>query len=100
MELKEILNRANLYALETHILYGSEAVVLPPEKTYAEKLKRAERDANIFFKNHFTSTSEYDEISGLFYEQIEVFKEVYFEIGLILGAKIALQIGERMKELD
>ena len=47
----------------------------------------------------YTDLKELDEITGYYDEQVGVYQDVYFEIGLILGAKIAFQIRAKMEEL-
>jgi len=78
---------------------GSESFENLPEKTYSERLAEARKKATAFFDARYSDIHEYDEISGYFNEQAGVFQDVYFEIGLILGAKIAFQICGRMGEL-
>ena len=53
-----------------------------------------------FFEERFSDIKELDEIVGYYYKQAIVYRDVYFEIGLITGAKIAFQIHKRMEELS
>ncbi len=79
---------------------GSESFEKPSEKTYSERLAEARKKATAFFDARYSDIREYDEISGYFNEQAGVFQDVYFEIGLILGAKIAFQICGRIGGLE
>ena len=53
-----------------------------------------------FFEERFSDIKELDEIAGYYYKQAIVYRDVYFEMGLITGAKIAFQIHKRMEELS
>ncbi len=95
----DFLRRANLNALETFIKYGSENFENMSEKPYSQRIKEAQKNFNNFFLSKFSNTSEHDEITKCFYEHVSVYEDVYFEIGLILGIKIAFQICDKMKYL-
>ncbi len=99
MNFSELLQRANLNCIEDFLINGSESFDKPSEKTYSERLAEAQKKVTAFFQARYTDIHEYDEIAGYFHEQARVFQDVYFEIGLILGAKIAFQLCERMEEL-
>ncbi len=64
-----------------------------------ERLMEADEKAHAFFKARYPDMKEYDEIMAYYYNQTGVIKEVYFEIGLIAGGKIAFEISKRMEEL-
>lgn len=100
MEFNNILNRANLNSLEEFLFHGGECFAEPSEKTYAERLKEADSKVSAFFGEQYSDINEYDEISGYYHRQTNVYREVYFEIGLITGAKIAFQFAKRTEELS
>lgn len=100
MNFSDLLQRANLNCIQTFLVYGGENYEKPSEKTYSERIDEAKKKATAFFRKRYSDIKEYDEISGYFAEQTSVFEEVYFEMGMIVGAKIAFQIHERMKELE
>lgn len=99
MDFSDLLQRANLNSVESYLLYGSESFEKPSDKTYKERLSEARKKAKAFFEARYSDVTEYDEISGYFNEQAGVFQDVYFEIGLLVGAKIAFQIRGRMEEI-
>ena len=99
MDFTNLLIRANLSNLEDFLLEGGEYLIEKNHKPYSEMLEEAERDARDFFQVRFPDTDDYDEISGYYNRQTEVYKEAFFEIGLLLGAKIGYQIHSRMSEL-
>lgn len=99
MNFENLLQRANLNSIESFLLYGIESYTDFNEKTYSERLNEARKNATEFFQSKYTDIDEYDKITGYFDEQVSVFEDVYFELGLITGSKIGFQISERLKNL-
>lgn len=99
MIFDDFLRRAELHSLETFINYGGEVITPISQKGYEERLKDARKSVDEFFKKRCTTLSDFDEITMHYDKEVEVVQNVYFEIGLILGAKIAFQIGKKMEEL-
>ena len=101
MKFDGLLRRANLNSLETFLLNGGEALRESDMKTYSERLEKANKRLSVFLTSvcDDTNIEEYDKISGEMYEQIAVYEDVYFEVGLIMGAKIAFQIRGKLEEL-
>lgn len=99
MEFSKILQRANLNVLEAYIVRELESWEDPPYKPYAERLAEAGRDADAFLKARFPELKDYNEITSFYDRQVSVNQDVYFEIGLIVGGKIAFEISKRMEEL-
>ena len=99
MDFSNLLHRANLNSIESYLIHGGENFDEPSNKTYSERLKEAQKKTIAFFDARYSDIQEYDEISGYFHEQVAVFRDVYFEIGIITGAKITFQIREKMNEL-
>ena len=101
MDFSEVLKRADLDHLEEFLMHGGEWVKEPSAspQTYANRLRTAQENVSAFFASRYTDLKELDEITGYYDEQVGVYQDVYFEIGLILGAKIAFQIRAKMEEL-
>lgn len=99
MDFSDLLQRVNLNNLQKHLLYGGETSEEPSKKTYTQRLKEVNKKTGAFLRSRFTDVSEFEEIFGYYIDGIAVYEEVYFEIGMILGAKIAFQIKEKMEEL-
>lgn len=99
MDFKDLLKRANLSGIENYLMYGGESYETPSDKTYSERLADAHKKAKAFFESRFTDVHEYDEIAGIYNGEVAVVQDVYFEIGLLIGAKIAFQIRGKMEEL-
>ena len=82
------------------LTHGGESFERPSDKSYAQRLQEARKNATAFFEARFTNIDEFDEIAGYFNEQVSVFEDVYLEIGLLLGARIAFQICGKIAELS
>ena len=100
MKFEDYLQRAELISLQNFLKYGAESYIKSSEKTYSEQLKEARENAKAFFEEKYPDIDEYDKVYGYFDEQASVYEEVYFEIGLIVGAKIGFQIRGKMDELS
>ncbi len=96
----DLLHRANLNCMEMFLMNGSECCDAPSGGTYAERLKEADKKALAFFQERYSDISEFDEITEYFYAQIASYEDVFFEIGLLVGAKIGFQAREKMEELS
>lgn len=99
MNFSDVLKRANIYTLETFLLEGYEPPPRENKKSFSERLRIAEDQISAFFNARFESIEEHDEVSSYFYGLVEEYKNVYFEIGLITGAKIAFQLNRKIEEL-
>lgn len=100
MDFSDLLQRASLLSVERFFMYGGENMEKPSGKTYSQRLLEVRKKAAAFFEQRFPNLEEYDEISGYYDELAAVYEEVYFEIGLILGAKIAFEVRGKMEELS
>ena len=99
MNFKNFLQKADLYSFQEFIKYGAEAFIKPEAKPYCERIKEARKNAVDFFERKFSNIDEFDKVLGYFDEQNSVYEEVYFEIGMILGAKMAFEISGKLDEL-
>ena len=99
MYLKELLSRANLNNLENFILTGAELSDPLPEKDYMQRIREAEHRLGEYLKLCFPNEEECDEVAMCVYGITEEYTNVYFEIGLLTGAKIALQASKKLKDL-
>ncbi len=99
VEFSKLLQRANLNVLEAYIVRELESWEDPPYKPYSERLAEAGRDADTFLKARFPELKDYNEITSFYDRQVSVNQDVYFEIGLIVGGKMAFEISRRMEEL-
>lgn len=99
MNFNDYLQRAELFSLEDFIKNGCETYIKLPKETFSERLDAAMKNMEEFCNRKYSDIKEYDEVYGYFYEQASVFEEVYFEIGLIVGSKIAFQLCDKINEL-
>lgn len=99
MNIKSMLERADMNTIQTFLQCGCDGALETTVKTYEERIKDARTIAMNFFESRFTDIDELDEVTRDFDIQSEVYKDVYFEIGLIMGAKIGYEIHSKAEEL-
>ena len=100
MKFENYLQRAELISLQNFLKHGGETFIPTSDKKYSERITEARRKAKNFFEERFTDINEFDRIYGCFDEQVsEYYEDVFFEIGIIVGAKIGFQFREKMEEL-
>ena len=100
MNIKEIWDRAQLNSLENFILYEADGYKESAKKGYTQRLDEADANMNRFFEEHIKDPKEREELIEYYYQQAEEYMEVYFEIGLLLGAKIGRQTSMKLEELE
>ena len=100
MSFERLLTRANLKTIQAYLRYEVVDWSEDSKQTYEERLKAANQKATEFFEEHYTDLDEYDKIAGYFGEITEVYEDVFFEIGMIVGAKLAFELRGKMKELE
>lgn len=100
MLFKNLLNRANLRNLEIFLWAGGVCDNALPEESYAERMKSAEQKMESFLKTHFPDAKEFEAANEIWSEVNGVYMDIYFEVGLLLGARIAMQINRKMEELS
>lgn len=100
MNFKDCLQRAEFISLQNFLKHGGETYILSSDKKYSEQLAEARTKAKNFFEEKFPDMEDYDKIYGYFDEQVCVYEKVFFEVGVIVGAKIGFQLGKRMEELS
>ncbi|MBE7030306.1 MAG: hypothetical protein E7409_02630 [Ruminococcaceae bacterium] len=99
MYFKNLSHRASKDSIITFLRENRENFYELPEETYAQRIADARKNAVSFLRERFPDIDEFDQIYGYFDQQTTVFEEVYFEIGLLLGAKIALELKQKSDEL-
>jgi hypothetical protein len=99
MYFKELLHRTNLDVIESFILTGDTKIQREVQHSYSERIKEASKKATAFFEAQYTDIQEYDRIVGFFFEQTAVYQEVYFELGLIAGSKMAFDLRGKIEDL-
>ncbi len=99
MNFNKYLERSNIHSLQNYIKHGGETFEHTPPKTYTQIINDAERDALKFFSDRFPKIEDYDEITGYYYKLTETYEEVFFEIGAIVGAKLAFELKDKINEL-
>lgn len=100
MYFKDLLKRAELKSIKDFIVWGEEIYGESEKKTYDERIKDAERRIGELFEEYFPDNETNDKVFSLYYKQMSVYQDVYFELGMLAGASLALQIKEKMREIS
>lgn len=99
MDFKNMLQRADLNSIRAFLKNGTEDFCEKTDLTYSEQIKETIKNIHGILKEKYPTFEEYDKIEGYFNEQLFILENIYFEIGLLAGAKIAFQISERFDEI-
>lgn len=100
MNFKDYLQRAEFISLQNFLKHGGETYIPSNDKKYSEQLAEARKKVKNFIEEKFPDMEEYDKVYGYFDEQVCVYEEVFFEIGVIVGTKIGFQLQKRIEELS
>ena len=99
MVFDNLLNRANLNNIEFFLRTGAECCDAPPESSHTERLYAAERKTQNLLNAHLPNKQDFEKINEIILDLIVVHQDIYFEIGMLLGVKITMQINQKLEEL-
>ncbi len=99
MDIEEMINRTNLAQIQCFLQYGTDWLKDTSKDTYSERIRASEQRSVEFFETYFPDMEKCEKVTALFDKEIGVYKDVYFEIGLILGAKLGFELHGKAKEL-
>ena len=99
MEFEEILKRADINSLRAFIMTGLNGFPENSNLSYSEKTELISRNIHNILKGKNPSSKELDVIEGAINEQMFALENVYFEMGMLAGAKITLQILKKLKDI-
>ena len=91
--IDEIFKRLDIQHIREFLLHGVDESEIS-SKAYKERIDEA-RDPVIEFIQQKFEPEECEEITGRIYDYASVCENVYMEIGIKCGAKIAAQLFER-----
>lgn len=100
MYFKDLLKRAELKSIKDFIVWGEETYEESEKRTYDERIKEAKRKIGEIFEEYFPDNKTNDKVFSLYYKQMSVYQDVYFELGLLAGAHLALEINEKLREIS
>lgn len=98
MEFDKIMQRADLSSIRAFLKTGAEDLNEKTELTYSEQIKEAMRNIEKMLKEKYPTFEEYDKAESYLNEQIFTLENVYFELGLLAGAKMGFQISKKIEE--
>ena len=99
MDMKELYKRIQLNNMGSYILYGEEGCKGETKKSYSQRLREAEAETRSFLEEYIKEPKKQDRAAEDYYQQLEEYIEIYFEIGLLLGGKMCREISEKQGEL-
>lgn len=99
MNIESLLKRSDLTMMGLFLRHGSEWLVETSKDKYTNRLRESEIRIQDFFDKCFPDFDKNEEAVQLFDREASTYKDVYFEIGLLVGAKIEYEIHRRMNEI-
>jgi len=100
MYFKDVLKRANLHAVEFFLRNGGETFAEVPPQSYRERLAAAETAITNFLEARYPDPQTFDRVWQYLGEHLGTMEDVYFEMGMLVGAKLAFQLRGKMDELQ
>ncbi len=100
MEWKELMRRAKLNSIEEYLMCGGDCVGEYSKEPYDKQLNDVYHKFSIYLSSHFSDPQAKEEFSEYFYELADTYRIIYFEMGMIAGAKIGYQLKERLEQLE
>jgi len=89
--MKEIYSRMDIKQIRSFLLNGGETYEAQQE-TCEERIKNGERAIYARLKEIYKDGDEYETAAGEVYEALEIYKEVYTEIGMKFAAILIFQL--------
>ena len=88
--IKEIYKRSDLQQIRSFLFTGAELFEID-ERTYMERLEQESKNIETRLKNTFKDKEELDEVYSELGQSEDTRAEVFFEIGMQIGARFMAQ---------
>lgn len=92
---EEILKRADLSSISAFLMYG-EAGEKPETTNYGERIKKLSEEVHFLLTENCPEESLREKIADKILEYVCESNDVYMEIGLRCGFKLAMQVNEKL----
>lgn len=92
--IDEIFLRADIRQIRAFILNGVSEVIDP--RSYLERIRSADREMDLELSKSYPDEMEREKVCVCFYNYADTLKEVYMELGLQAGMRIAGQIWQNL----
>lgn len=99
MLFKDFLKRANCQALENFILHGGEYHVTPASRPLEVRFREAEEALEHIFCQKSKNDAEFEQMMDAVLVPMGELQEVFFEAGLLAGAKITYELCSKIKDV-
>lgn len=87
--ISDIFSRADIQKIRGFLLHGAEETIDP--RPYKERIERANKAFIDRLRRDYPNERDLEEIAGFVYNYVSVTEDVYMEIGLQIGASLAVQ---------
>lgn len=91
----EVFMRADIQQIQNFLLYGVEGKI--DRRSYVERLETPKKQWVAKLRERYLDQNEYEEICNLIFEYSGTVQDVYMEIGLQIGAILAAQTCQNIK---
>ncbi len=99
MEFKDIMKRAEFTAIGSYLRSGDNILFEPDHKSYEEQIISAEAQISSLLSEWFPDRKEHDLIYDRIFHLTGTYIDVFFELGVLSGAKIGYQLKSKLDEL-
>ena len=93
--IDEIFARADIQQIRSFLMDGVDSVTDP--RPYKERLDSAERAMSVRLHRDYPKQADFEEIARYIFEYGDALESVYMEIGLQIGAILAVQAAWNVK---
>lgn len=100
MNFREMMDRADIANIQSFLIYGYEGYKDSTKKSHAQRIKEAQLKISDYLKEKFKNTEELDEITESIFSMTEIYEDVYFEAGLLVGAKLGYEMREKLDKIE
>ncbi len=89
--IDEIFTRLDIQHIREFLLHGVEEMNIST-KSYKERIDEVRKPVIEFFQEKFPDMDECEKITNKVYDCASIYEEVYMEIGMQCGVKLAMQL--------
>ncbi len=99
MEFDNLLKRACFSSIADYMYSGEEYLGRFSDKSYEERIKENSEEIDKLFEEFFSDSQELARFTERFNHLLYIYIQVYFEMGVLAGGKLALDIEKKYRQL-
>ena len=100
MNFNNFSKRMNINAIREFLMFGDGNVTENEPKNYQERLSAANDEIDALFEELVSDEEKRETFLNHIFVSISKIEDVYFEMGLLSGAKISAQMQEKLTEMN